>query len=106
MAAREIALRLRAHGKQAFFVGGCVRDLLLGRPAKDFDIVTDARPDEVMRLFPSENEAMLVGAHFGVVLVRSGGHTVEVATYRSEGAYSDGRHPDAVVFETDPRQDV
>lgn len=102
-AAGEIAARLRAHGKQSFFVGGCVRDLLLGRPAKDFDIVTDARPEEVTRLFPGAN---LVGAHFGVVLVRSGPHTIEVATFRSEGVYSDGRHPDRVVYETDPAKDV
>ena len=80
-----------------------MRDLLLGRPAKDFDIVTDARPEEVTRLFPGAN---LVGAHFGVVLVREGESTVEVATFRSEGAYSDGRHPDRVMFETDPSKDV
>ena len=103
MAAQAIAARLRAAGKHAFFVGGCVRDILLGRPAKDFDIVTDARPEEVTRLFPGAN---LVGAHFGVVLVRASGFLIEVATYRSEGAYSDGRHPDEVVFETDPAKDV
>ena len=80
-----------------------MRDLLLGRPAKDFDIVTDARSEEVTQLFPGAN---LVGAHFGVVLVRSDSHTIEVATFRSEGAYSDGRHPDQVVFETDPAKDV
>ena len=101
--AREIALRLRSQGKQAFFVGGGVRDLLLGRPAKDVDIVTDARPEEVTTLFPGSN---LVGAHFGVVLVTCGEQTVEVATFRSEGGYSDGRHPDEVVFETDPAKDV
>ena len=102
-AARAVAGRLRVENHQAFFVGGCVRDLLLGRPAKDFDIVTDARPSMVTSLFPGAN---LVGAHFGVVLVRSGDFTIEVATYRSEGAYSDGRHPDQVVFETDPAKDV
>lgn len=102
-AAREIARALRAQGKQAYFVGGCVRDLLLGRQPKDFDIVTDARPAEVTALFPGSN---LVGAHFGVVLVRWGFETIEVATFRSDGAYSDGRHPDDVVFETDPAKDV
>ena len=101
--ARKIAARLRARGKQAFFVGGCVRDLLLGHQPQDFDIVTDARPDEVTALFPGSS---LVGAHFGVVLVGSGEHTTEVATFRSEGAYSDRRHPDQVVFETDPAKDV
>ena len=117
-AAREIAAGLRAHGKQSFFVGGCVRDLLLGRTANDFDVVTDATPDEVTQLFngPPQNcdregtgrntAAKLAGAHFGVVLVRAGPYTVEVATFRSEGSYSDARRPDAVVFETDPAKDV
>ena len=103
MAAQEVARCLRANGYQAYFVGGCVRDLLLGRPAKDFDIVTSARPGEVTALFPGAN---LVGAHFGVVMVKHGDHTIEVATFRSEGAYSDGRHPDQVVLETDPTKDV
>ena len=96
---KAVALQLRAAGWHAFFVGGCVRDLLLGRQPKDFDIVTNAPPGEVIELFPAAN---LVGAHFGVVLV--GG--VEVATYRSEGGYQDGRHPDKVQFETDPARDV
>lgn len=97
--ARAIALKLRARGWVAFLVGGCVRDLLLGLDPKDFDLSTDAPPDQVMGLFPG---AVLVGAHFGVVLVDG----VEVATFRSEGAYGDGRHPDQVAFETDPAKDV
>lgn len=97
--ALEIAAELRACGQQAWLVGGCVRDLLLGREPKDYDISTDARPDELLVLFP---KAQLVGARFGVVLVDG----VEIATFRSDHAYSDGRHPGQVVFETDPRQDV
>ena len=97
--ARAIALKLRARGWVAFLVGGCVRDLLLGLDPKDFDLSTDAPPDQVMGLFPG---AVLVGAHFGVVLVDG----VEVATFRSESAYGDGRHPDQVTFETDPAKDV
>ena len=97
--ARAIALKLRARGWVAFLVGGCVRDLLLGRHPKDFDLSTDAPPDQVMGLFPG---AVLVGAHFGVVLVDG----VEVATFRSEGAYGDGRHPDQVTFETNAAKDV
>jgi len=76
-----------------------VRDLVLGREPQDYDIATDARPEQLLGLFP---RAQLVGAQFGVVLVDS----VEVATFRSDHAYSDGRHPEHVTFETDPRQDV
>lgn len=101
--ARRIVERLRAAGHSAWLVGGCVRDRLLGREAEDYDVATDARPERIMALFPRSGH---VGAHFGVVLVRAEGCEVEVATYRSEHAYSDGRHPDAVEFETDPRKDA
>jgi putative nucleotidyltransferase with HDIG domain len=77
--------------------------MLLGGNPKDYDIATDARPEEVTTLFP---ESDLVGVHFGVVLVRDSGAQVEVATFRSDHAYVDGRHPVSVEFETDPRQDV
>jgi tRNA nucleotidyltransferase/poly(A) polymerase len=95
----EIAAELRSRGFQAWLVGGCVRDLVLGREPQDYDISTDARPDDLLRLFP---RSQLVGAQFGVVLVDG----VEVATFRSDHAYADGRHPEGVTFETDPRQDV
>src|ERR1035441_4301518 len=101
--ARSIVARLRAAGHKAYLVGGCVRDLLLGRAPKDFDVATDARPDRVSELFERSEQ---VGAHFGVVLVRENTAQVEVATFRSDASYSDGRRPDAVRFETDPRQDV
>src|SRR5947207_13618551 len=97
---------LREKGHQAYLVGGCVRDLLLGREPADFDIATDATPDEVMRIFP---KTYAVGAQFGVVLVPvTEGHedTVEVATFRSDISYSDGRHPDAVRFSKSPQEDV
>ncbi|HYL75597.1 MAG TPA: CCA tRNA nucleotidyltransferase [Bryobacteraceae bacterium] len=94
-----IATKLREHGFQAWLVGGCVRDLVLGREPKDYDIATNARPDRLLELFPA---AQLVGAQFGVVLVEG----VEVATFRSDHAYQDGRHPSEVTFETDPKQDV
>ena len=94
---------LRSRGHVAWFVGGCVRDLLLGHAPKDYDVATDARPDEVMLLWPGSEQ---VGAKFGVVLVNRGGATVEVVTFRSEQAYRDGRHPGEVRFETDPRKDV
>ena len=95
----EISARLRDVGYQAWLVGGCVRDLVLGREPKDYDIATDARPDQLLQLFP---RAQLVGAQFGVVLVDG----VEVATFRSDHSYEDGRHPGEVKFETDPQQDV
>jgi poly(A) polymerase len=101
--ARRIIGRLKAAGHQAYLVGGCVRDLLLGQEPQDYDVATSARPEEVVSLFP---EAQLVGAHFGVALVRDGGAEVQVATFRTDHAYSDGRRPEAVEFQTDPRQDV
>ena len=95
---------LRSRGHEAYLVGGCVRDRLLGITPKDFDVATDALPDQVLQYFP---EARLVGAQFGVVLV-SGGESiqVEVATFRSEAAYSDGRRPDTVRFESQPVRDA
>src|SRR3984885_9840050 len=102
-AAAEIVARLRASGHQAYFVGGCVRDLLMGREPKDFDVATNALPDQVLALF---EKTFSVGAHFGVVLVSTGEIVTEVATFRSDGAYSDGRHPDAVRFSTSPQEDV
>lgn len=99
---------LRGAGYEAYFAGGCVRDLLLGVEAKDFDVATSATPDVVMGLFA---KTFAVGAHFGVVLVCLEGAdgeeiATEVATFRHDGAYSDGRRPDAVRFSTDAREDV
>ncbi len=106
-AALRIVGELRAAGHEAFLAGGCVRDLLLGREPKDYDVATSATPDIVLSLFP---RTFAVGAHFGVVLVADGdeeGYAVtEVATYRSDGAYTDGRHPDAVRYTTSAEQDV
>src|SRR5579864_5911931 len=101
--AKTVIAKLRGAGHQAYLVGGSVRDLLLGVPPKDFDIATDARPDRIMDLFPNSGR---VGAHFGVVLVRDVFAQVEVATFRSDQEYEDGRRPNAVRFESDPRQDV
>jgi len=96
-AARDIARRLRAAGHVAYFAGGCVRDLLSGKPPKDVDIATDARPEAVQKLFP---RTYAVGAHFGVIVVLESGFQFEVATFRSDGAYLDGRHPVEVHFAT------
>ena len=93
---------LHRHGHTAYFAGGCVRDRLLGIQAKDFDIATDARTAEVQALFP---QTIPVGAQFGVVLVVLEGMPYEVATFRADGAYRDGRHPVAVRFSTD-REDA
>lgn len=98
-AALSIAEALRSRGFQAWLVGGCVRDLVLGREPKDYDIATDATPAELLQMFP---KAQLVGVQFGVVLVDG----VEVATFRSDHLYRDGRHPEEVRFEKDPKQDV
>jgi len=106
-AALGIAGRLRDLGHVAYFAGGCVRDLLLGVAPHDFDVATSATPDEVQAAF---EWTAAVGASFGVVLVMEevGGERVatEVATFRHDGAYSDGRRPDAVRFSTDAREDV
>src|SRR5438046_5641175 len=135
----SIVCTLREHSHRAYLVGGCVRDLLLGREPADYDVATDATPDQVMRIFP---ETYAVGAQFGVVLVpipeserekqasksanvstlcdsapgsaseeaEVRGHRhkacVEVATFRCDIGYSDGRHPDEVHFSSDPREDV
>jgi len=114
----SIIQTLRQRGFQAYLAGGCVRDLLLKREAADYDVATSAKPEQVMEIFP---EAFAVGAQFGVVLVpvpagdvasnvsteaSSKSGTVEVATFRSDHGYSDGRHPDQVRFTEDPRQDV
>jgi poly(A) polymerase len=102
--ALNIVLELRRRGHVAYLVGGCVRDRLLGVPAKDYDVSTSATPQQILTYFP---DSQTVGAHFGVVLVaRPGGVHVEVATFRSEGAYADGRHPGQVRFETDPALDA
>src|SRR5436305_11881571 len=116
--ATSIVKTLRQHRFEAFLVGGCVRDLLLGREPKDYDVATNATPRQVMTIFP---ETYAVGAQFGVVLVPApdsgsapdcqaeGGSKslcVEVATFRSDIGYSDGRHPDEVRFSNDPREDA
>ncbi len=102
--ALEIIETLHRHGHRALLVGGCVRDRLLGITPQDYDVSTDAKPDQVSAYFPG---AQLVGAHFGVVLVTGPGNVeVEVATFRSEGNYSDGRRPEEVHFETDPALDA
>jgi poly(A) polymerase len=125
-----IVQTLRQRGYQAYIVGGCVRDLLLGREPKDYDVATNATPQQVMTIFP---ETYAVGVQFGVVLVpvspperdvasnvstdkpacgdlacgfSTHAHAVEVATFRSDVGYSDGRHPDEVRFSQDPREDV
>ena len=130
-AAEQIIRTLREHSHQAYLVGGCVRDILLGREPADFDVSTDATPDQVMKIFP---RTWAVGAQFGVVLVpveapgfspakeidrRTGAlapaeadkltnrtHAIEVATFRSDGLYTDGRHPDEVTYSKEAREDV
>src|SRR5712671_5867541 len=107
MTPRELADRicatLRRNGHQAYLVGGCVRDLLLGRDPSDYDISTDARPERVQELFP---RSLAVGAKFGVILAVEDGAQVEVATFRSDVGYSDGRHPDHVVYADSAKEDV
>jgi poly(A) polymerase len=113
--ATNIVRELRNRGFQAYFAGGCVRDTLLGIEPADYDVATDATPPQVMRIFP---ETYAVGAQFGVVLVPSADlpavdalpsehpNYVEVATFRNDGTYTDGRHPDQVSYAKDPQEDV
>ena len=105
--AEEIVKKLRAAGHRAYFAGGCVRDLLLDREPKDYDVATSAIPEQVVALFPGSLE---VGARFGVVVVQSAicnlQSAIEVATFRDDGAYSDGRRPDSVSYTNDPRGDA
>ena len=114
-AAISIIETLRQRGFQAYLVGGCVRDILLSREPADYDVTTDATPEQVMRIFP---QTYAVGAQFGVVLVpvkdgvppqagpSTHPHAIEVATFRSDSIYSDGRHPDEVKYSKSPQEDV
>jgi tRNA nucleotidyltransferase/poly(A) polymerase len=95
--ALSVVRRLRSAGHEAYFAGGCVRDMLLGLPPKDYDVATDAPPPKVRELFP---RTQAVGAAFGVILVRQRSSQVEVATFRTDGKYLDGRRPEGVVFTT------
>ena len=101
-AAIEIINKLHRSGFQALLAGGCVRDMLLCRPAKDYDVATDAEPADVIKLF---KRTLKVGAKFGVVMVLADGQQIEVATFRSETGYTDGRHPGSVKF-TSPIEDA
>lgn len=106
-AALRIVKKLRVEGHEAYFAGGCVRDLLLGREPSDYDVATSATPNVVLEMF---ERTFSVGAHFGVVLVADvegdDYPVTEVATFRSDGVYSDGRHPDAVRYTTSAEEDV
>ena len=101
--ARAVVDHLRSAGFQAYWAGGCVRDLVMGREPHDYDVATDATPDEVVKMFPG---GLTVGAQFGVVLVPERPAPIEVATFRSDGAYFDGRHPAEVRYTSRPEDDV
>jgi poly(A) polymerase len=101
--ANSICATLRQHGYQALLAGGCVRDLLLQRSPVDYDVATDAIPEQVMALFP---DALAVGAQFGVVVILREGFKVEVATFRADVGYSDGRRPDQVIYTKSAEEDV
>ncbi len=96
--ARDLVGELQRAGHTAYFAGGCVRDQLLGTEAKDFDIATSARPEQVQRIFPRVTD--LTGKSFGVVRVLVGDASYEIATFRQDGPYKDGRHPESVRFAT------
>src|SRR6476620_10016133 len=100
--ARAIATKLRQHGHIAYFAGGCVRDMVRGLPPKDIDIATDARPEQVQKIFA---RTYAVGAHFGVIVVLENGLQFEIATFRSDDVYLDGRRPSEVHFSS-PEEDA
>ena len=102
MTARGLSDRLRAAGHTAYFAGGCVRDLVRGETPKDIDIATDAHPNEVQKIF---RRTYAVGAHFGVIVVLENNLQFEVATFRADGVYLDGRHPAEVHFSS-PEEDA
>src|SRR3954462_12958406 len=93
--AKDIVRRLQQAGFTAYWVGGCVRDFLLGREPGDYDIVTSALPEDVEKLFP---RTIPVGKKFGIIVVLQGEEQFQVATFRAEADYRDGRHPEEVVF--------
>src|SRR3974377_1626383 len=101
--ANSICGVLHSAGFEAFLVGGCVRDILLQREPAYYDVSTNATPQQVLQLFP---DGVGVGAQFGVILVRRDGSKVEVATFRSDIGYADGRHPDRVAYASSPKEDV
>ena len=98
----QIIEQLKKAGHEAYWAGGCVRDMLLGTEPKDFDIVTSAKPDEIEDLL---EKTIPIGKEFGVILAIQNGHNFEVATFRSDAGYSDGRRPDAVEF-TNAKEDA
>ncbi len=99
----KIVERLRASGYKAFLVGGCVRDTVMGIPPKEYDISASAQPEEIMRIF---SNTVPIGASFGVILVLEDGFKFEVATFRQDESYSDGRHPDKVIYTSSEQEDV
>src|SRR5678816_4067944 len=100
--ARQVVQRLQDAGFTALYAGGCVRDMVRGEEPHDYDIATNARPEEVEALFP---RTVAVGAHFGVIIVRHGDGEFHVASFRADGLYIDGRHPQEVTFST-PQKDA
>src|ERR1700733_9419194 len=100
--ARTIVGRLQAAGFTALYAGGCVRDMLRGVEPHDYDIATSARPEQVQALFP---RTIAIGAHFGVISVLEGGAEFQVASFRADGLYIDGRHPETIAFSS-PEEDA
>jgi len=100
--ATNIVKKLVEHGFRAYFAGGCVRDLLMKKKPHDYDIATNAKPEQIEQLF---KKTIPIGKQFGVIIVIEKKHHFEIATFRSDSGYSDGRRPDAVLF-TDPREDA
>jgi poly(A) polymerase len=101
--AREVVVELRKAGHKAFCVGGCARDTLLGIEPKEYDITTSATPQEVSEIFP---HTVPIGVSFGVILVITGKYQFEVATFRKDQSYTDGRHPDKVIYSSEEQEDV